>query len=216
MSGVMQQSFPVMEGGIGPLYPVVDDVCWIARLLPLGVKTVQLRIKDPAHPDLEAQIIEAIRLGREHNAQVFINDYWQLALRHGAYGVHLGQEDLAIADLDALRQANTRLGVSTRTAAELQRGLALAPSYVAIGHIFPTPTKDMPTPPQGVAQLKEHLDTVAGRYPTVAIGGIDLSNVADVWQTGVSCVAVVRAVTAAADLEQALAAFADKLVRESC
>ncbi|WP_330961613.1 thiamine phosphate synthase [Photobacterium sp. 53610] len=213
MSGAQQLTFPGMEGGIGPLYPVVDDVRWIARLLPLGVKTVQLRMKDPAHPELETQIIEAIRLGREHNAQVFINDYWQLALKHGAYGVHLGQEDLDTADLDALRHAGIRLGVSTRTSAELQRGLAIAPSYVAIGHIFPTPTKDMPTPPQGVAQLQEHLATVADRYPTVAIGGIDLSNVADVWQTGVSCVAVVRAVTAAPDTEQALAAFAEKLVR---
>ncbi|MCM0150936.1 thiamine phosphate synthase [Photobacterium galatheae] len=212
MSG-QQLTFPEMAGGIGPLYPVVDDVRWIARLLPLGVKTVQLRIKDPAHPELETQIIEAIRLGREHNAQVFINDYWHLSLKHGAYGVHLGQDDLDTADLDALRLAGIRLGVSTRTAAELQRGLAIAPSYVAIGHIFPTPTKDMPTPPQGVAQLKEHLATVAGRYPTVAIGGIDLSNVVDVWQTGVSCVAVVRAVTAAPDTEQALAAFAEKLVR---
>ncbi|QUJ67445.1 thiamine phosphate synthase [Photobacterium sp. GJ3] len=213
MSGDVKQGFPAMEGGIGPLYPVVDDVRWIAQLLPLGVKTVQLRIKDPAHPELEAQIIEAIRLGRAYQAQVFINDYWQLALKHGAYGIHLGQEDLDIADLDALRAAGIRLGVSTRTAAELQRGMAIAPSYVAIGHIFPTPTKEMPTPPQGVAQLSEHLATVGGRFPTVAIGGIDLTNVDAVWQTGVSSIAVVRAVTVAPDTAQALLAFADKLVR---
>lgn len=209
--------FAPLEGGIGNLYPVVDHVNWIARLLALGIKTVQLRIKDEHQPDLEKQIIEAIRLGREYKAQVFINDYWPLALKHHAYGVHLGQEDLDSADLDALKTANIRLGVSTRTARELQRGLAIQPSYIAIGHIFPTPTKQMPTSPQGVATLTEHINTVAGRFPTVAIGGIDLSNVAAVWQSGVSSVAVVRAITQASDVEQAVTAFAEKLsvTRES-
>ncbi len=206
-------SFPTIEGGLGPLYPVVDHVNWIAKLLPLGVKTVQLRIKDPYQEDLEAQIIEAIKLGREYDAQVYINDYWQLAIKHKAYGVHLGQEDLDTADLKALSEANIRLGVSTRTADELQRGLGIIPSYVAIGHIFPTPTKQMPTQPQGVKQLAEHLDTVAGQYPTVAIGGIDLTNVESVWKTGVSSVAVVRAVTHSQNLEETLAAFNTILVR---
>nr|WP_086938345.1 thiamine phosphate synthase [Thaumasiovibrio occultus] len=206
-------AFPTIEGGIGPLYPVVDHVDWIARLLPLGVKTVQLRIKDPQQADLEAQIIEAIRLGREYQAQVYINDYWQLALKHQAYGVHLGQEDLDVADLEILRNSGMRLGVSTRTAAELERGLNIVPSYVAIGHIFPTPTKQMPTPPQGVAQLATHLKTVEQRYPTVAIGGIDLTNAADVWATGVDAIAVVRAVTHSDDLPATISAFNDILVR---
>ncbi|WP_087023208.1 thiamine phosphate synthase [Thaumasiovibrio subtropicus] len=206
-------SFPTIEGGMGPLYPVVDHVDWIAKLLPLGVKTVQLRIKDPQQADLEAQIIEAIRLGREYGAQVYINDYWQLALKHQAYGIHLGQEDLDSADLETLRASGMRLGVSTRTADELDRGLSIIPSYLAIGHIFPTPTKEMPTPPQGVAQLAEHVKTVANRYPTVAIGGIDLSNVEHVWATGVSSIAVVRAITHADDLASVVAAFDQKLTR---
>ncbi|WP_413113108.1 thiamine phosphate synthase [Thaumasiovibrio sp. DFM-14] len=206
-------AFPTIEGGIGPLYPVVDHVDWIARLLPLGVKTVQLRIKDPQQSDLEDQIIEAIRLGREYNAQVYINDYWSLALKHKAYGVHLGQEDLDSADLNALAEAGLHLGVSTRTAQELERGLSIVPSYVAIGHIFPTPTKQMPTPPQGVAQLAEHLATVKNAYPTVAIGGIDLSNVEQVWQTGVNAIAVVRAITHADALEEQVNAFNQLLVR---
>lgn len=131
------------------LYPVVDSVDWIARLLDWGVSTLQLRIKDPQATDLEQQIQQAIELGRRYQARLFINDYWQLAIKHGAYGVHLGQEDIQTADLDALRQAGLRLGISTHDAAELAEALALKPSYVALGHIFPTQTKEMPSQPQG-------------------------------------------------------------------
>lgn len=206
---VTHSTFARMDGPIGPLYPVVDDVAWIRRLLAAGVKTVQLRIKDPAHPALREQIEEAIHLGRTCRAQVFINDYWQLALDLGTYGIHLGQDDLKDADLAAIANAGIRLGVSTRTAEELAGALDIAPSYIAIGHIYPTPTKDMPTPPQGIDQLKKHLATVGGRFPTVAIGGIDLKRAPDVWQTGVSAVAVVRAVTQSADLNRTLEAFSD-------
>lgn len=203
--------FPSLERGIGVIYPVVDHVDWIAKLLPLGAKTIQLRIKDRDLAGLEAQLVEAIRLGREYNAQVFINDYWQLALKHNAYGIHLGQEDLETADLDALQRANIRLGISTRTAEELQRALRVKPSYLAIGHIFPTPTKVMPTKPQGVQQLSTHIETVAGRFPTVAIGGIDLTNLDAVWQTGIDSIAVVRAISHSTDLLKTLTDFKAKL-----
>lgn len=104
------RAFPTIDKAKFNLYPVVDDVNWIEHLLKLGVKTVQLRIKDPTQGDLEAQIIRAIALGREFNAQVFINDYWQLAIKHQAYGVHLGQEDLTSANLTELLDAGIRLG----------------------------------------------------------------------------------------------------------
>lgn len=194
--------------GLEHLYPVVDSADWIARLLSLGVRTVQLRIKPQDPGDLEGEIRRAIALGREHNACVFINDHWQLALKHRAYGVHLGQTDLACADLAAIAAAGLRLGVSTRTAGELKAAISMRPSYLAIGHIFATPTKQMSTPPQGLASLKQHVQTVAGEIPTVAIGGIDLGCAEDVWQTGVNAVAVVRAVTQSQDLSSDLSAFA--------
>nr|WP_269748106.1 thiamine phosphate synthase [Enterovibrio coralii] len=112
-------SFARMEGGIGPLYPVVDDVALLKRLLAFGVKTVQLRVKDPEHPQLDAMIQEAVNCGKLCGAQVFINDHWQKALAAGAYGIHLGQDDLKTADLAAIANAGIRLGVSTRTADEL-------------------------------------------------------------------------------------------------
>ncbi|MDF2186710.1 thiamine phosphate synthase [Grimontia hollisae] len=208
-------SFPRLDGQFGPLYPVVDDIDLLKRLLALGVRTVQLRVKDPNHPDLDAMINEAVTFGRLCQAQVFINDHWEKALEAGAYGLHLGQDDLKTADLDAIARAGIRLGVSTRTAQELELALSLAPSYLAIGHIFPTPTKQMPTPPQGVAQLSKHLATVAGKIPTVAIGGIDLATAPEVWQTGVDAIAVVRAVSQSCDLAATLQAFSELLTEEA-
>ena len=184
------------------LYPVVDSVDWIARLLDWGVSTLQLRIKDPQATDLEQQIQQAIELGRRYQARLFINDYWQLAIKHGAYGVHLGQEDIQTADLDALRQAGLRLGISTHDAAELAEALALKPSYVALGHIFPTQTKEMPSQPQGLINLAAAVKQ-AGSTPTVAIGGISEERVADILATGVGSVALVSAISKASDPEQA-------------
>ena len=122
---------------------------WIARLLEAGVTTIQLRIKDLPDEQVEEDIAAAIALGRRYQARLFINDYWRLAIKHGAYGVHLGQEDLDTTDLAAIHRAGLRLGVSTHDDAELARALAVKPSYIALGHIFPTQTKDMPSAPQG-------------------------------------------------------------------
>lgn len=129
-------SFPAIDREKFGLYPVVDDVSWIETLLKLNVQTIQLRIKNPEQPDLEKQIIEAIRLGREYDAQVFINDYWQLAIKHGAFGIHLGQEDIEVADLLAISDAGICLGLSTHDDSELMTVKALNPSYLALGHVF--------------------------------------------------------------------------------
>lgn len=185
------------------LYPVVESVAWLKRLLPLGINTIQLRIKAAADPaQLVAEITAAIALGKQYQAQVFINDHWQLALQLGAYGVHLGQEDLATADLHALQQAGIRLGISTHGYAELLRAKALQPSYIALGHIFPTKTKQMPSKPQGLARLAQYVQ-LAAPFPTVAIGGINAERLSAVAATGVNSIAVVTAITEAAEPEQA-------------
>ncbi|WP_034461514.1 thiamine phosphate synthase [Buttiauxella noackiae] len=186
------------------LYPVVDSVEWIERLLEAGVRTIQLRIKDKVESDVEADIIAAIKLGDRYNARLFINDYWQLAIKHRAYGVHLGQEDMDVANLDAIRDAGLRLGLSTHDNMEMDRALAARPSYIALGHVFPTNTKQMPSAPQGLEQLAEHIKTL-GDYPTVAIGGISLERVPAVLATGVGSVAVVSAITQAANWQTATA-----------
>ncbi|EKY3225874.1 thiamine phosphate synthase [Cronobacter dublinensis] len=180
------------------LYPVVDSVEWIARLLEAGVRTLQLRIKDKTDADVEADVRAAIDLGKRYHARLFINDYWRLAIKHQAYGVHLGQEDLQTADLNAIRAAGLRLGVSTHDDMEIDVALAVRPSYIALGHVFPTQTKQMPSAPQGLAQLAAHVQRL-GDYPTVAIGGISLARAPAVLKTGVGSIAVVSAITQAGD-----------------
>lgn len=180
------------------LYPVVDSVEWVTRLLDAGVRTVQLRIKDKTDAGVEADVAAAIALGQRYHARLFINDYWRLAIKHQAYGVHLGQEDLQTADLDAIRNAGLRLGVSTHDDMEIDVALAVRPSYIALGHVFPTQTKQMPSAPQGLAQLAAHVKRL-GDYPTVAIGGISLERAPAVLETGVGSIAVVSAITQAPD-----------------
>ncbi len=198
-----KSAFPAVPQRLG-LYPVVDSVEWIARLLEAGVRTLQLRIKDKPDEEVEADVVAAIRLGQRFEARLFINDYWQLAIKHRAYGVHLGQEDLDVANLDAIRDAGLRLGLSTHDNMEMERALAARPSYIALGHVFPTNTKKMPSSPQGLEQLAAHIKAL-GDYPTVAIGGISIDRVPAVLATGVGSVAVVSAITQAADWRAATA-----------
>ncbi|CAK1941552.1 thiamine phosphate synthase [Vibrio crassostreae] len=216
-------SFPELTKNSLGLYPVVDDVEWIERLLKLGTNTVQLRIKNPQQADLEQQVARSIELGREHNAQVFINDYWQLALKHGAFGVHLGQEDIEESNLSQLSQAGIKIGLSTHGYYELLRIVQINPSYIALGHIFPTTTKQMPSKPQGLVRLslyQQLIDTIPYTeeltgYPTVAIGGIDQSTAAQVWDCGVSSLAVVRAITLAKELQEVIEFFDDLMAPRS-
>lgn len=156
--------------------------------------------------ELEAQIQTAIALGKHFNAQLFINDHWQLAIKYHAFGVHLGQEDLAVTDLAAIQSAGLALGISSHSYFELLLAHQYSPSYIALGHIFPTTTKQMPSAPQGLAKLKHYVALIQDHYPLVAIGGIDLVNLAKVKATGVGNIAVVRAITEAQD---PVAAFAE-------
>ncbi len=184
------------------LYPVVDSVLWLEKLLAQGVKTIQLRIKSAgqgAGETLKQVIEQSVMLAEQYGAQLFINDHWRLAINCGAYGVHLGQEDLESADLAAIAAAGLRLGVSTHSYAELARVHALQPSYIAIGPIFKTATKTVSAGPQGLLQLAEWVQLLAPSYPLTAIGGIDLGRAEQVLATGVGSCAVLSAISTAED-----------------
>lgn len=191
--------FARVERPLG-IYPVVDRLSLLEALLKAGASTVQFRWKDqPAGDKRRTALAEAVALGQRYQAQVVINDYWQDALELGAWGVHLGQDDLPDADLQALATAGVRLGVSTHGYAELGRALRLNPSYIALGHVFATRTKTMPSQPQGLARLARYQQWVGDRCPTVAIGGIKANHLADIAACGVSSVAVVTAITNASE-----------------
>lgn len=190
--------FPGTDGPLG-LYPVVDSAAWIEKLLPLGVKTIQLRVKDKTGEALMAEIRRSVSVSREYGARLFINDYWEEAIAAGAYGVHLGQGDLDGADLHCIAEAGLRLGVSTHSYYEIARAHAVRPSYIALGPIYPTTSKDMPFLPQGVAQLRRWVELLSQQYRLTAIGGIDLQRAPEVLATGVDSCAMITAITRADD-----------------
>ena len=195
-------SFAPTEFKLG-LYVIVDSYEWIERLIHAGVKTLQIRIKDRSPEQAEEEIARCIALAKQHTVRLFVDDFWQLAIKYQAYGVHLGQEDLLTADLNAIQQAGLRLGVSTHNREEIELVLPLRPSYIALGHIFPTQSKIMPSAPQGIANLAAQVKDL-GDIPTVAIGGITASHFADVLATGVGSIAVISAVTQAEDWQSAV------------
>lgn len=197
------------------LYPVVDSVEWLEKLMPLGIKIIQLRLKNKTSAELKQAIQQAVQLSKAYpQCQLFINDYWQLAIEYGAFGVHLGQEDLQALSRDELHkiQQSIRLGVSTHGAYEFILAQQIQPSYLAIGAIFPTQTKDMTGQIQGIENLR-HLMTLRDhkrdqqQLPVVAIGGISLQRAASVKQTGVDSIAVVTAITKPDDFKKAVTDF---------
>lgn len=187
------------------LYVVAPDADWIARLASMGIPTLQLRFKSQDKAAVRAEIRNALAAVRGTDIRLFVNDHWQIALEEGAWGIHLGQEDLAElsdADLARLREAGVRLGVSTHGYAEMLLADQARPSYIAMGAVYPTTLKAMATAPQGVARLMAYADLLNRQqpsYPLVAIGGIDRQRLSEVLPSQVGSVAVVRAVLAAAD-----------------
>ncbi len=177
------------------IYPIVPSLEWLEKLIASGATTMQLRIKDKTGEALEQDIATAIALAKQHNVRLFINDFWQLAIKYAAYGVHLGQEDLQTCDFIALQESDLRLGISTHCYAEVARAHALNPSYMAIGPIYHTNSKPMKFGPQGIERLQEWCDML--EYPLVAIGGINAERIADVAATGVSGAAMISVITEA-------------------
>ena len=156
---------------LDPFYPIFDSADWLARMLPLGVKLVQLRVKDRSEIETGREIARAKTLCAAAGCVLVVNDYWHLAIEEGCDFVHLGQEDLDGADLDAIRKAGIRLGVSSHDEAELERALATKPDYVALGPVYPTILKAMKWGPQGldrVTEWKRRISDIA----LVGIGGI--------------------------------------------
>jgi thiamine-phosphate pyrophosphorylase len=174
---------------IDQFYPIVPDAEWVARLVPLGVKTMQLRIKDVPESEIEGRIAAALKTCRAHGCQLIVNDYWRQAIKLGADYVHLGQEDLADADLAAIRQAGICLGISTHTPEELQIALTAKPDYVALGPIYETTLKVMKYAPQGLNRIGLWKSQIS--CPLVAIGGITLERAPGVFAAGADSIAVV-------------------------
>jgi thiamine-phosphate pyrophosphorylase len=175
-------------------YPVVDSLAWVERLTRLGVGTVQLRVKDLAHDEAVTLMREALAVTRGTGTDLVVNDYWRAAIEAGAQHIHLGQEDLAEADVGAIRAAGLTLGLSTHDDEELATALRHKPDYIALGPIYPTTLKAMRFAPQGLAKIGAWKRRI-GAIPLVAIGGITLERAPAVLAAGADAIAVVSDVT---------------------
>jgi len=182
------------------VYPIVDSAAWVKRLAPLGVRLVQLRIKDQRQERLRSEIRAARLCCASAGMQLIINDHWQLALEAGCDFVHLGQADLDGADVPALRRAGVRFGVSTHDESELARALNLQPDYVALGPIYPTLLKLMPWPAQGLERITQWKRRI-GTIPLVAVGGLTLERLPGVYAAGADVAAVVTDIVGHVDPE---------------
>jgi thiamine-phosphate pyrophosphorylase len=183
---------------IGRFYPVVPDADWVGRLASAGARFIQLRIKDQPDAELRRQVRAAKASCAAHGADLIVNDYWQIAVDEKCGWVHLGQEDLADADVKAIRRAGLLLGVSTHDHVELEKGLAVDPDYVALGPIYPTLLKKMPWTPQGLERIGEWKKLI-GRKPLVAIGGLTVERAKLCLAAGADSAAVVSDIVNHAD-----------------
>ncbi len=192
-----------MSGGSARLdrfYSIVDSAAWVARLVGVGARLVQLRVKDKDEATILAETREALAVCRAAGAQLIVNDYWRVAIEVGADFIHLGQGDLDNADLPTIRAHGLKVGVSTHDDAELTRALALAPDYIALGPIYPTILKAMPFAPQGLERIGEWKRRI-GAIPLVAIGGLNVERAVLCLAAGADSAAVVTDITLNADPE---------------
>ncbi|SFB62557.1 thiamine-phosphate diphosphorylase [Rhizobium sp. NFR07] len=179
---------------LDPFYLIIDSADWIERLVPLGVRLVQLRIKDKRETLLRQEIRRSKSVCLAHGCRLILNDYWRLAIDEGCDFIHLGQDDLAMADLNAIRRAGMKLGVSTHDVSELKIALAAEPDYIALGPVWPTILKEMKWQPQGIDRIADWKRRI-GALPLVAIGGISAEKAPLVLAQGADSAAVVTDIT---------------------
>lgn len=171
-------------------YPIVPNSSWVKFFVDLGVQTIQLRIKDQALNVVEEEIKESVNYAARASCHLFINDYWEFALKYRAYGIHLGQSDLKSAGWEKIKSSKIHLGISTHSYEELARALGYLPSYIALGPIFPTTSKIMPFSPQGIGRIG--IWNALTEVPIVAIGGMTAENALDAFEAGAEGVACIR------------------------
>jgi thiamine-phosphate pyrophosphorylase len=183
-----------------PVYPIVDvDICRLRGLDPLtvldaflegGARFIQLRDKTTRTGALVTLADAAVSRARAAGAQLIVNDRADVARVSGADGVHVGQNDLAVEDVRRILGPDSIVGLSTHDQAQIDRAVATSATYLAVGPIYSTQTKDTGYAARGL-DLVRHAASRAGERPVVAIGGITLERAPEVIAAGAASVAVI-------------------------
>jgi thiamine-phosphate pyrophosphorylase len=200
-----------------PLYPILDAAFLpagesrgkilaglVAGLAEAGVGILQYRNKQGSDADFlpDAEVVRAAAPG---SLMLILNDYVDLVAEAGFSGVHLGQTDMSAGEARALLGPNAIIGISTHNEAQLSAAALEPVNYVAIGPVFATVSKENPDPVVGLEGVR--LARQLTDKPLVAIGGITLANVAEVWAAGADSVAGISGIFGAVDPLRAAAEF---------
>lgn len=188
--------------GDARLYYVSDEIATLPHALEGGIDLFQLRMKEAADDDVLRVAADALALCREAGVPFVLNDRPDLAVRAGADGVHVGQDDMPVAEARAIVGPDAIVGRSTHRPEDL--AASTDADYVAVGPVHATPTK--PGRPAAGIEYVRHAARAA-RGPWFAIGGIDLDTIGAVVEAGARRVVVVRAIRDAADPGGAAAAL---------
>jgi thiamine-phosphate pyrophosphorylase len=171
-----------------------------------GAKIIQLRMKNEKNLDVVKKVAKEILREKENYSFTFIlNDYVNLAIELPVDGVHVGKDDLSIAEVRKKIGNKKLIGYSSHSIEEAQKAETEGADYIAFGAIFPTQTKGGGHPVQGIEKLKELVRVI--KSPVVAIGGITNENYTQVLETGVASLAMITALTQALDIEEATRFF---------
>jgi thiamine-phosphate pyrophosphorylase len=186
------------------IYPITD-VCLsglshveqVQRLISGGAKIIQLREKYASAKDFYKSAEEALKIARENNAKIIINDRVDIALALKADGIHLGQDDLPPEEARKIFGKKI-IGFSTHNIEQAMKAARLPIDYIAIGPIFVTKTKENPDEVIGLEGVKKVREAV-GDFPLVAIGGINSGNFREVLSAGADSAAIISDIISAPD-----------------
>jgi thiamine-phosphate pyrophosphorylase len=190
-----------------------DDPGLAELLLGAGARVLQVRMKHAGGAELARAARRALEVARRHGALLVVNDRLDVALAIGADAVHLGQDDLPLADARRLAGRRLLIGVSTHDDAQVRAAALGGADYLGFGPVYETGTKENPDPIQGPAGLARAV-SAAGPVPVVAIGGITVARAEEVASTGAAAACAIAAVNGAKDPAAAARAIACAFTRD--
>jgi thiamine-phosphate pyrophosphorylase len=185
--------------GVGREQAIARAIERATRLLAARPCMLQIRAKGAGAADLAALARAVLPAARAAGVPLCVNDRLDVALAVGADAVHLGQDDLPLAEARGIARGRLVIGISTHNPEQARAAIAGGADYIGFGPIFATTTKANPDPVVGIEALSGVVGVAAGAVPLVAIGGISLLNVAEVASAGASAAALIRAVEGEAD-----------------